>query len=393
MLPTKSLPRPLAPDVSVSSSRRAESRIYMDCNGSMPLLPAAREAMLPFLAEPPGNPSSGHWAAMPAAAAVEAARRDVAKLIGAEPHEIVFTSGATEANNVAIKGTMPARPPLGHVVTVATEHVAVLNPVRHLKSRGVRVTVLGVDRRGRVDPDAVGAAISEDTTLITIMAANNETGVIQPIAEIGRIAKAVGVTFHCDAAQVIGKMPVDVGRMGVDLMSLAAHKFGGPTGIGALYVRNGVRLTPLLHGAGQERGRRAGTESAMLAAGMGAAASSAASRDLAAIAALRDHFWLRLQQMFGDRVVLNGHPELRVPNTLSVGFPGHIGAEILARMPEVAATTGSACHAGCIDMSHVLLAMGTSTEVGLGTIRFSLGEHNTRDEVEEVVGRLGAILG
>lgn len=365
----------------------------MDCNGSVPLLPAAREAMLPLLTEALGNPSSGHWAAAPAAAAVEAARRNVAALIGAEPHEIVFTSGATEANNLAIKGIVLPRPPLGHVITAATEHVAVLNPVRHLKSRGVRVTVLGVDRFGHVDPDEVKAAIREDTKLITVMAANNETGVIQPTAEIGRIAKDAGVLFHCDAAQAIGKIPVDVERMGVALMSLAAHKFGGPTGIGALYIRSGVRLTPLLHGARQERGHRAGTESAILAAGMGAAASCVAAKNLVAIAALRDHFWLRLRQVFGDRVVLNGHPELRVPNTLNIGFPGHVGAQILAQMPEVAATTGSACHAGCVDMSHVLLAMGVSTEVGLGTIRFSLGDHNTRDEVEEVVRRLMAILG
>ncbi len=363
--------------------------IYLDHNGSTPVPAAVIEAMRPYLGGGFGNPSGGHWAAAPARAAVEAARRDVAALIGAAPGEVVLTSGATEANNMALNGVWHADPRrAGHVITSAVEHDAMLGPARHLRTRGARLTVLPVDRHGLVDPDAVARAIRPDTVLISVMHANNETGTIQPVREIAAIGRAAGVPVHTDAAQSVGKIEVDVEDLGVDLLSLAGHKFGAPNGSGALYVRAGVALAPLLHGAGQEGGRRAGTESALLAAGLGAAARLAHGKDTSAVRALRDYFWNRLQEVFGDRVVLNGHPYRRVPNTLSVGFPGHVGAEVLAGMPHVAATTGSACHAGCIEMSRVLVAMGTPAGVGVGTIRFSLGEGNTIEEIDRVVAAL-----
>jgi cysteine desulfurase len=368
-------------------------RIFMDHNGGAPLLACASRAMLPFLESRHGNPSSGHWAAEIAKQTLERARQSVAILIGADPKEIVFTSGATEANNMAIKGSVkPTSASRRHIITSAIEHDAVLWPIRYLKSQGARVTILPVDHDGLVDPKAVRAAICNETALITIMTANNETGTIQPIREIARIARQYGIPFHSDAAQAVGKIRVDVSSLGVDLLSLAGHKFGAPNGIGALYIRGGVSIAPLLHGGGHERGRRAGTESALLAAGLGAAAEHVRSKENEAVQQMRDYFWERLRAVFGDQVLLNGHNTRRVPNTLSISFPGHVGADILAAMPEVAATTGSACHAGCVDMSHVLIAMGKSMDVGIGTIRFSLGDANTKAEIDHVIAALGRVI-
>ncbi|MEO0989494.1 MAG: cysteine desulfurase family protein [Pseudomonadota bacterium] len=366
----------------------------MDYNGSAPLHPAARAAMVPFLDIGQGNPSAGHWASDPAREAIEDARADVAGLIGAAPAEIVFTSGGTEANATAIMGAFEgARASGGHVITSAIEHDAVLRPIRHLRKRGVAVTVVPVDEFGIVNPDDVRKAIRSDTRLISVMAANNETGSLQPVADVAAIARAHGVPMHTDAAQAVGKTVAEVASLGVDFLSLAGHKFGGPKGIGALYVRHGMRFSPLILGGRQEYGRRAGTESALLAAGLGAAARAAVNCDHGKVRTLRDEFWASLQARFRSQIVLNGHLEHSVPNTLNVSFPGRVGAEILAAMPHVAATTGSACHAGCIDMSHVLIAMGKSVDVGLGTIRFSLGAGNTTDEIEAVVAELGRVLG
>ncbi len=364
-------------------------RIYMDHNGSTPLLPQAAKAMIPMLETGFGNPSSGHWAAAEAKAVVDDTRAKLANLIGASPDEIVFTSGASEANNMAIKGALGAGSITGkHIITSAIEHDAVLRPVRHLRSQGAKVTILPVDGEGLIDPDDLLSAIRDDTALISVMLANNEIGTVQPVNELARIACAHGIPFHTDAAQAIGKLTVDVNDLGISMMSVAGHKFGAPNGIGALYIRQGQSCAPLLHGAGHERGRRAGTESALLLAGLGAAAEHAAYKDNHRIRAMRDYFWNSLEQSFGDRVALNGHRYKRVPNTLSVSFPGHVGAEILAQMPCVAATTGSACHAGCVDMSHVLIAMGKSLDIGIGTIRFSLGETNTIAEIDTVVASL-----
>lgn len=368
--------------------------IYFDHNGSTSCGPAVVAAMQRFLSEGFGNPSSGHWASQSACEQIALARSTVADLIGASASEVVLTSGGTEANNMAVKGVwaMVARQG-GHFITSAVEHDSVLRVHRFLKSQGASVTTLPVDGFGRVNPDDVARALRPETVLVSIMHANNETGTIQPIEQIAAILENADVLLHSDAAQSVGKIPVDVRQLDVDMLSLAGHKFGAPNGIGALYIRKGVRIAPLLHGGGQEGGRRAGTESALLAAGLAEAARAAKMENSDVVRALRDYFWQKLSTVFGPRVHLNGHPDDRVPNTLSISFPGQIGAGILAQMPHVAATTGSACHAGCVDMSHVMIAMGASVEQGVGTIRFSLGKTNTVEEVDQVVGLLKAIIG
>lgn len=362
------------------------AKIYMDYNGSAPMSAEVATVMAPLLASGQGNPSSGHWAAVQAIDTLRDARAQVAALIGATPDDIVFTSGGTEANNMAIKGMVPLRQIAGaHFISSAIEHDSVLQPLRFLKSLGARITFVPVDRFGIVVPDSVARAIRPETQLISIMHANNEIGTIQPIAEIAAIGRAHGVPVHTDAAQSAGKLAIDVQSLGVDMMSLAAHKIGGPKGIGALYIRKGLQLTPHLHGGGHEGGRRAGTENAMLAAGFGAAARAAAGKDQSMVRGLRDRLWSGLKDHFGPRIVLNGHPEHRTPNTLSISFPGHVGAELLKELPHLAATTGSACHAGCVTMSSVLIAMGCPLSIGSGTIRLSLGPANTADEVDQVI--------
>lgn len=368
--------------------------IYFDHNGSTPCAPAVITAMQQFLEHGFGNPSSGHWASQPAREQLEMARSSVAHLIGAEPSEIVLTSGGTEANNMAIKGVWAMAARQGaHFITSAVEHDAVLRVHRFLRTQGAQVTVLPVNEFGVVDPEDVVRAIRPETVLVSIMHANNETGTLQPIAQISDALQDTGVLLHSDCAQSVGKILVDVRQLKVDMLSLAGHKFGAPNGIGALFVRKNVRIAPLLHGGEQEAGRRAGTESALLAAGLAEAAKQAALEISYNVRVLRDYFWQELSTTFGTRVALNGHPVNRVPNTLSICFPGQVGASILGQMPHVAATTGSACHAGCIDMSHVMIAMGASTEQGIGTIRFSLGKTNTMQEVDHVVGLLKAIIG
>jgi len=366
-------------------------RIYLDYNATAPVSPEVVAAMMPLLTHAQGNPSSLHWAGVPARDAVEAARSKVAALLCCDATEVVFTSGGTEANNQAIKGLYFAAQNRSrfHVITSRIEHPAVLEPCRFLERLGVEVTRLPVDRFGRVDPDDVRRAIRPSTALITIMHANNEVGTIQPIAEIAAIARDHGVPCHTDAAQTVGKMPVDVESLGVDLLSVAGHKLYGPKGVGALFVREGLALEPLLHGAGHEAGRRASTENVLEIAGLGAACELAQRWiEDGSVSALRDAFWRSLQSRFGDGVALNGHPEHRLPNTLNVGFRGQIGSELLARMPSVAASTGSACHAGSMHISPVLSAMGVADEVAFGAVRFSLGRETTRCEIDAVVEML-----
>jgi cysteine desulfurase len=349
--------------------------------------------MQPLLNEGFGNPSSGHWASSLAAEALSAARHQVAGLLGCSDDEVIFTSGGTEANNFALKGVWFDRRRQGeHVVISAVEHDAIKQPANFLRRLGAKVTVVPVDRYGRVDPDNVASAIRSDTVLISIMHANNETGTIQPIREIAEIAKRTGIPFHTDAAQSAGKIDTKVADLGVDMMSLTAHKMYGPKGIGALFVRRGIRIEPHNHGGGHEGGRRAGTESAPLAAGFGAVCALTGRKSWTSVARLRDYFWDQLRTRLADRVVLNGHPEHRVPNTLHVAFPNRVGAEILAGLEGVAAATGSACHAGCIDMSQVLIAMRVPVHIGSGAIRFSLGRSNTQDEIDQVVSRLAEIV-
>ncbi|MBI2736271.1 MAG: cysteine desulfurase [Rhodospirillales bacterium] len=368
--------------------------IYLDYNASTPVDPAVSAAMRPFLADAFGNPSSGHWASVPAKAALEKARGQVAGLIGCAADEVVFTSGGSEANNLALKGAFFALRHQGeHIITTAVEHPAILGPCRFLERLGAVVTYLPVDRTGRIDPDAVQRAITPRTILISVMHANNEVGTVQPIADIGRIARDRGVLFHTDAAQSAGKIPTNVEELGVDLLTIVGHKLYAPKGVGALYVRSGVELEPLIHGAGHESGRRAGTESALLAVGLGAAC--ALVQDLAPMArvqALRDQLRSELHRHFGGRVILNGHPDWRLPNTLNVSFVGRMGAEILAGLPGVAASTGSACHAGRIELSPVLGAMSVPPEIGMGAVRFSLGRYTTADEIAVVDGQLSRVL-
>jgi cysteine desulfurase len=370
------------------------ARIYLDYNASTPIDPAVGAAMRPFLEQHFGNPSSGHWAASGAATALEQARSQVAALLGAENSEIVFTSGGSEANNLALKGVAWALKHKGnHIITSAVEHPAIVGPCRFLEQQGFAVTIVPVDGLGRIDPDDVARAITPRTILISIMHANNEVGTIQPIAEIGRIARAHGIVLHTDAAQSVGKIATDVNALGIDLLTIAGHKVYVPKGVGALYVRRGTPLEPLIHGAGHEGGRRAGTESALLAVGLGTACALA--RDLAPmqqVRALRDRFWEKLQEVFCNRIVLNGHPEHRLPNTLNVSFVGEIGTEVLARLDDVAASTGSACHTGHVELSPVLRAMRVAPEVGMGAIRFSLGRGTTSEEIDSVADRLATLV-
>jgi cysteine desulfurase len=370
------------------------ARIYLDYNASTPVDPAVAAAMRPFLEDHFGNPSSGHWAATNAKAALENARDQVAALLGAVTDEIVFTSGGSEANNLALKGVAWALKDKGdHIITSAVEHPAVAGPCRFLEQRGFKISIVPVDRFGRVEPDDVARAITPRTTLISIMHANNEIGTIQPIAEVSRVARAHGILLHTDAAQSVGKIATDVNALDVDLLTVAGHKVYAPKGVGALYVRRGTPLEPLIHGAGHEGGRRAGTESALLAVGLGTACALA--RDFAPmqrVRALRDRFWQTLQEAFGNRVVLNGHPEHRLPNTLNISFVDAIGADILARLDGVAASTGSACHADRIELSPVLAAMGVPPDIGMGAVRFSLGRGSSQDEIDTVAHRLASIL-
>jgi cysteine desulfurase len=374
--------------------------IYLDYNATTPLDPAVVEAMLPYLREHFGNPSSTHSYGKTAHDAVERARRQVADLIGAEPDEIVFTGGGTEASNHAITGAFFAT--FGgvfghlfhrevHVITTAVEHPATLQPLAFVKRLGCRVTTVGVDRYGRADPAAILGAIGRKTRLITVMHSNNEVGTLQPIREVAARARERGVLVHTDAAQSLGKVPIDVKELGVDLLTLAGHKLYAPKGVGALYVRRGTKLEPFIHGAGHEGGRRAGTENVPYLVALGRACELV-RESLPAVTeklrGLRDRLWERLSATLGGRVVLNGHPQLRLPNTLNVSFVGHVGADLLAAVPEVAASTGSACHEGSVVQSPVLCAMGVPPEVGRGAVRLSVGRFTTPEEVDRAAEAL-----
>jgi cysteine desulfurase len=374
--------------------------IYLDYNATTPLDPAVLDAMLPFLRREFGNPSSTHAYGQTTHTAVEQARRHVADLLGSRPEEIVFTGGGSEASNQAIKGVVFARlrGVLGrwfgrgaHVITSAIEHPATLQPCEFLKRLGCRVTVLPVDRHGQVDPDAVRRAIDRQTVLVTIMHSNNEVGTLQPVRDIAASARQRGVLVHTDVAQSLGKVPVDVSELGVDLLSVAGHKLYAPKGIGVLYVRRGVAVEPLIHGAGHEGGRRAGTENVPHIVALGEAcriARETLPQAARRLRELRERLWERLRAGLGERVVLNGHPEQRLPNTLNVNFVGHVGAELLQATPEVAASTGSACHEGRVTQSAVLCAMGVPPEVGRGAVRLTVGRFTTEAEIDRAAEML-----
>lgn len=367
-------------------------RIYLDYNATTPLATEVVEAMEQFLRSAYGNPSSLHWAGVPARDAVEEARSEVASLLSCDATEIVFTSGGTEANNYAIKGLFFARREAGktyHIITSEIEHPAVHEPCRFLETLGAEITRVPVDRYGLVDPEDIRRAMRPHTALVSVMHANNEVGSIQSIAEIAAIAHEHGALCHTDAAQTVGKITVDVESLGVDLLSVAGHKLYGPKGVGALYVREGVDLEPLLHGAGHEAGRRAGTENVLEIVGLGAACVSALGCiEDTDVGRLRDSFWLKLRELLGNRVVMHGHPVLRLPNTLNVSFLGQYGPELLGSMPHVAASTGAACHAGSTQISPILAAMNVDYDAALGAVRFSLGRQTTAEEIDAVVESL-----
>jgi cysteine desulfurase len=367
--------------------------IYLDYNATTPLDPAVLEAMLPYLREHFGNPSSTHVYGITAHDAVERARAQVAALLAAEPEEIVFTGGGTEATNHAIKGAIFAKlagffsrwARGANIITSVVEHPATLQTCAFLERLGRKVTRVPVDRHGLVDPDSVKANLERGTTIISIMHSNNEVGTLQPIQEIARIGRERGVLVHTDAAQSLGKLRVDVNELGVDLLTVAGHKLYAPKGVGVLYVRKGVKLEPLIHGAGHESGRRAGTENVPYIVALGKAcevAQQSLPEATAKLRRLRDRLWEKLQAALGDRIVVNGHPELRLPNTLNVNFVGHTGAELLQRAPAIAASTGSACHEGQVALSSVLCAMGVPPEVGKGAVRLSVGRFTTDEEID-----------
>jgi cysteine desulfurase len=370
-----------------------ERPIYLDYNATTPIAPLVLDAMLPFLQQHFGNPSSSHAYGAAAHEAVERARRQVASLIGGAPDEIVFTGAGSEANNLAIKGVAFARRAHGdHIITSIVEHPAVLETCRYLVTRlGYRVTVLPVDGHGLVDPGDVAHAVEPGTVLITIMHANNEVGTLQPISQIARIARDRGVAFHTDAAQSVGKVDANVDALGVDLLTVVGHKLYAPKGIGALFVRTGTILDSLVHGAGHESGRRAGTENVPYMVALGAACELAGQRlaggDADRMRALRDRLHQRLRDALPG-LALNGHPERRLPNTLNVSFSGLDGEELLARTPAIAASTGSACHAGRTEPSGVLLAMGIDRDRALGAVRLSLGHPTTADDVDAAAAAL-----
>jgi cysteine desulfurase len=363
--------------------------IYLDHNATTPIEPGAAEAMKNIMDEEFGNPSSGYFLGARAKQKVEQAREEIAGLLHAGTQEIIFTSGGSESNNMVIKGVIDLRRPGDfHIVTSAVEHPAILNPALFLLELGVAVTILPVDRYGRIDLGDLRKAVQRHTALISIMLANNETGTLQPVREITRIAREYDVPVHTDAAQAVGKLPVDVDGLGVDFLSVAGHKLYGPKGVGALFMKQGKDLTPLIHGGGQERGKRSGTENTILAVGLGAACRVAGNRieeDKAHMKALRDRFQTLLFEGV-DGLVLNGHPVERLPNTLNVSVPGIEGAKILEGLPRIIASTGAACHDRTVKLSHVLSAMGVPPEIGMGALRFSVGRSNSMDQIEEAAG-------
>ncbi len=378
-------------------------KIYLDHNATTPTHPEVVKAMLPYYNEVYGNPSSIHQFGQEARKVVDEAREKVANFIGAKIEEIVFTSGGTEADNFAIKGIAYRNEKKGrHIITSSIEHHAVLNTCKYLEGKGFKVTFLPVDKYGTVNPDDVKKAITGETILITILHANNETGTIEPIGEIGSIAKEKGIIFHTDAVQSVGKLGVNVDELNVDLLSLSGHKIYGPKGIGALYIRKGTKIEPLILGGHHERNRRAGTENVPGIVGLGKAieiASQDMEEENKKEVNLRDKLWDGLNQKI-DSIQLNGHPEKRLSNTLNVSFKFVEGESIILNLDlqGIAVSSGSACTSGSLEPSHVLSAMGVDPATSQGSVRFSLGKDNTEDDIgyvlevlPEIVSRLRAM--
>ncbi len=362
--------------------------VYLDYNATTPIDPEVAEFMKPYLVDFFGNPSSSHWYGIQAKKAIETARNQVADLLGCQPDEIIFTSGGSESNNYAIKGAAFANRMKGnHIITSAIEHPAVTEVCNYLETEKFRVTYLPVDEFGLVDMVKLQEAITPQTILISLMHANNEVGTIQPIADISALARQNGIIVHTDAAQSVGKIPVCVNELGIDLLSVAGHKLYAPKGIGALFIRKGTGLEKLIHGAGHEQNKRAGTENILGIVGLGKACEIA-KRDLeenmAHMQAMRERLYLGLKERAGE-MRLNGHRKNRLPNTLSVGFPNREADKLLSQLKGVAASAGAACHSGHARISHVLTAMHVPEEYAIGTIRFSTGKMTTPEEIDRAI--------
>ena len=372
-------------------------RIYLDHNATTPLHPEVLEAMLPYYKEAFGNPSTIHSFGQETRKATDEARETVANLIGASPEEIIFTSGGTEADNLALKGVPAALEKKGkHIITSSIEHHAVLSTLKYLEKRGYKVSFLPVDEHGWLDPGEVEEAITSQTVLISVMHANNEVGTIEPISEIGEIAQEAGIYLHTDAIQTIGKIKVNVDDLKVDLLSLSAHKFYGPKGVAALYVRKGTRIYPLLHGGYQERRRRAGTENVAGIVGLGKAAEIA-PKEMVQQSRRESNLRDRLEKMIRENInhcQLNGHPTQRLPNTLNISFEFIEGESLILNLDlkGIAASSGSACTSGSLEPSHVLMAMGVAPEIAQGSIRFSLGRDNRKEDIDYTVENLVEIV-
>lgn len=373
-------------------------RIYLDHNATTPVNPEILKEMLPYFADEYGNASSLHSFGRYAREAVESARAKVSNLIGpVEPVDIVFTSGGTESDNFAIKGVAHALKSKGkHIITSEIEHHAVLNTCEFLAKNGYEVTYIPVDEYGLIDIDAVKKAVRPDTILISIMFANNEVGTIEPVKEVSAIAREKGVLFHTDAVQALGKIPIDAEKMGIDLLSISAHKIYGPKGTGALYINKKAKMTPFMHGGHHERNRRAGTENVAGIVGFGTACKLAGEymeKENRRILALRDRLWDGINKNIGD-VKLNGHPLMRLPNTLNISFKYVEGESVLLNLDlkGIAASSGSACTSGSLEPSHVLSAMGVEPATAQGSVRFSLGSENTEAEIDIVIKELPPII-
>lgn len=361
--------------------------IYLDYNATTPVDPAVVEAMLPYLSVHFGNPSSTHAYGQATHKAVSEAHEQVAQILACQPSEVIFTSCGSESDTLAIRGAALSAQARGrHIITQVTEHPAVLNVCRALERlHGFRVTYLPVDHYGRVDPLELEAVLDDQTALVSIMHANNESGTVQPIAQLADSAHRHGALFHTDASQTVGKIPTEVTKLGVDLLTVAGHKLYAPKGIGALYIRQGLQLEPVIYGGGQEAGRRAGTENIAFMVALGAAAILAReqlAKSMKNLRQLRDLLQVELGQYLPGRVHLNGHATERLPNTLNVSINGIVGEEVLAAIPELASSTGSACHEGSTEPSAVLMAMGLSRERALGALRLTLGRWSTVGDVQ-----------
>ena len=359
--------------------------VYLDYNATTPIDPEVAEVMKPYLVDFFGNPSSSHRYGVQAKKGIETARSQVAGLLDCQPDEIIFTSGGSESNNYAIKGAAFANRIKGnHIITSAIEHPAVTEVCRYLENEQFRVTYLPVDEFGLVDIVKLQEAITPQTILISLMHANNEVGTIQPISDISELARQNGIIVHTDAAQSVGKIPACVNELGIDLLSVAGHKLYAPKGIGALFIRKGINLEKLIHGAGHEQNKRAGTENVLGIVGLGKACEIAKrdlTKNMAHMKSMRDRLHRGLQERVGE-IRLNGHREKRLPNTLSVGFPNIEADKLLLNIKEVAASAGAACHSDHASISHVLTAMNVPEKYAIGTIRFSTGKMTTPEEID-----------